>query len=175
MKEEKVFLYGSKMAISVLIMSVICLGFALVLIYQIFSKTSLTISLLLEFWKISLLLILFVFLGLNGIVYAFKILRKSSNNQVLLKLTSEGITNYERKLVLKWRDLEDVIYISYRNRYGIGVKMKDKNLLFKQLPFYSRLPNQLFGLNVFDALSGEYIKGDGKVVYREIKEYFDRL
>ncbi|MDR0227689.1 MAG: hypothetical protein LBI72_01265 [Flavobacteriaceae bacterium] len=175
MKEEKVFLYGSKMAISLLIMAAICLSFSLVLGYSIFRKTVISLPLLLEFWKITLLVFLFVYFGLNCLVTGIRLLRNSANNKVILRLTTEGITNYKRNITLKWSDIDDVIFISYRNRYGIGVKMKDKELLFNQLPFYSRLPNRLFGLSVFDALSGEYIKGDGHVVYREIKEYFDQL
>lgn len=175
MKEEKLYYYGASMGRSMLILGFISLIFGIILSYFILRDTSVTHSLLVEFWQMTLLLLLFFVMGILLICNGVVVWKKSANKVVLLRLSSEGIINYEHNITIKWKDIEDVIYIGFRNKHGIGVKMKNKELLLNQLPINKRLVQRLFGLSLFDALSGEYIEGDGRAVHREIKEYYERV
>jgi hypothetical protein len=100
--------------------------------------------------------------------------KKYKNNVVLLRLTPDSIINYERNITLKWIDIEDVVYIGFRNKHGIGVKMIKEEMLFNQLPIYKRVFYHIFGLGLLDVFSGEYVEGDGKLVQHEIKEYHEQ-
>lgn len=175
MKEDKVYYYGSSMGRSMLIIGGTSLFFGVILGYLILRDLTVSIALLVEFWKMTLLLLVFIGMGIKWISSGYLQLRKVTNRNLLLRLTSDEIINYERGIRLKWRDIDDVIYIGYRNKHGIGVKMKNKELLFNQLSLHSRLSNRLFGLSLFDALSGEYVQGDGRAVYQEIKEYYEKV
>lgn len=175
MKEEKVYYYGSGMGRSLVIIGAIGLIFGLVLCYFILRDVEVSITLFIAFWQMTLLLLLFIGVGIIWITSGIILLRKSANRQVLLRLTPDEIINYERRIALKWSDIEEVKYIGFRNKHGIGVKMKNKDLVFNQLPLYSSVFNRIFGLSLFDALSGEYIEGDGRATHQEIKEYHEGM
>ncbi|MGL4583814.1 MAG: hypothetical protein ACRCVU_12635, partial [Flavobacterium sp.] len=68
----------------------------------------------------------------------------------------------------------DIVYIGFRNKHGIGVKMINEEMLFNQLPIYKRVFYRIFGLGLLDALSGEVVEGDGKLVQQEIKDYHEQ-
>ncbi|MCC9041916.1 hypothetical protein LNQ81_04265 [Myroides sp. M-43] len=175
MKEEKVYYYGVSMGRSMLILGFISLISGMLLSYFILRDISVTFSLLVEFWRMTLLLLLFFVMGVLLICNGVVVWKKSANKVVLLRLSSEGIINYEHNITINWKNIDDVIYIGFRNKHGIGVKMKHKELLLNQLPLHKRLVQRLFGLSLFDALPGEYIAGDGRAVHREIKEYYERV
>lgn len=171
MKEEKLYYYGASMGRSTLIVGTISFFMGLLLSYFILRDIAINIELLMEFWQLSLLLLLFLAMGVKLLYSGWILFTKYKNKSVLLRLTCEGIVNYERNITLKWSDIDDVVYIGFRNKHGIGVKMAKKELLLNQLPLYKRGFYQIFGLGLFDVFSGEYVEGDGKLVQQEIREY----
>ncbi|MDM1501862.1 hypothetical protein HX071_06565 [Myroides marinus] len=174
MKEAKLYYYGASMGRSTLIVGSISVIMGLLLSYFILRDVSLSIELLIEFWQMSLLLLLFIGMGIK-LIYSESILfKKYKNKVVLLRLTPDSIINYERNIILKWIDIEDIVYIGFRNKHGIGVKMINEEMLFNQLPIHKRVFYRIFGLGLLDVLSGEYIEGNGKLVQQEIKDYHEQ-
>lgn len=174
MKEEKLYYYGASMGRITLIVGSISVIMGLLLSYFILRDVSLSIELLIEFWQMSLLLLLFIGMGIKLIYSGSILFKKYKNKVVLLRLTPESIINYERNIILKWIDIEDIVYIGFRNKHGIGVKMINEEMLFNQLPIYKRVFYRIFGLGLLDALSGEVVEGDGKLVQQEIKDYHEQ-
>jgi len=171
MREEKLYYYGASMGRSTLIVGIISVVMGLLLSYFILRDVEISIELLIKFWQMSLLVVLFIGMGIKLICSGGILFKKYKNRAVLLRLSPDSIINYERNITLKWIDIEDVVYIGFRNKHGIGVKMIKEEMLFNQLPILKRVFYRIFGLGLLDVLSGEYIEGDGKLVQHEIKDY----